>query len=131
MVQTLEQNDIHKPLVDFAFEILDTVYQKDFTKWSIVYDLKNKKIYFRTSSYKNVKELTFNSFDFQCPTKSKVLNMNQPLTGNVDSYFTTFSDEINRKIMDQAVSESKDQVRITEKEIDSNIAYAAGIKCSP
>jgi hypothetical protein len=33
--------------------------------------------------------------------------------------------------MDQAVSESKDQVRITEKEIDSNIAYAAGIKCSP
>jgi choloylglycine hydrolase len=49
MVQTLEQTDIHKPLVDFALEIW-TAYQR-FTK-STVYDLKNKKIYFRTSVIK-------------------------------------------------------------------------------
>lgn len=131
MVQTFEQNEINKPLVDFAFDVLDTVYQKEFTKWSIVYDLKNKKIYFKTASYTEIKELTFKSFDFQCPAVSKVLDMNQPLTGNVDKYFKPFSDEINRKIMDKAVAESKSQVSITEKDMDSNVAYASGIKCSP
>ncbi len=131
MVQMFEENEVSKPVVDFAFDVLDTVYQKEFTKWSIVYDLKNKKIYFRTSGYSAIKELSFNSYDFQCPAVSKVLNMNQPLTGNVDSYFTPFSDEINRKILDKAVSESKTQVPVTEKTLDSNVAYAAGIKCSP
>jgi choloylglycine hydrolase len=130
MLQTIQQNDINKPVVDFAFDILDTVSQKEFTKWSIVYDLKNKIIYFKTVNYPEIKSLTFNSFAFQCPAISKALNMNQSLNGNVNQYFTPFNDHMNRLILDKAVAESKSQVPITEKDIEFNINYANTVKCT-
>ena len=101
MVQQYQQNEINKPVVDYAFDILNNVSQKDFTKWSIVYDLKNKKVYFKTANYPDIKSFTFNSFDFACTSKAKVMDMNQSLKGDINKNFKPFSNEINRAIMER------------------------------
>jgi penicillin V acylase-like amidase (Ntn superfamily) len=129
MVQQYQQGEINKPLTDYAFDILNNVSQQGFTKWSIVYDLKNKKIYFKTANYPGIKSFTFKSFDFDCTSKAKILDMNQSLKGDINKNFKPFSNEINRVITEKAIRESKSQVPISDKEKEAGIAYARAIKC--
>ncbi len=56
MIQQYKQAKTTTPLVDYSFYILDKVAQGSFTKWSIVYDITNKKIYFRTSDSSAAKD---------------------------------------------------------------------------
>jgi choloylglycine hydrolase len=129
MVNSFQVKDINKSVIDFAFEVLDTVSQKEFTKWSIVYDLKNKTVYFKSVNYPDLKFVSFKAFDFRCPAVSKVLNMNQPMKGNVNAQFKTFNEEINRSILDKAITESKSQIPLTEKDENGFILYANSVQC--
>ena len=47
MVQQYRGSDVKKPILDYSFDILQNVSQGTFTKWSIVYDVTNKKIYYK------------------------------------------------------------------------------------
>lgn len=129
MVQQYNQNTIDKPVVDYAFDILDKVAQADFTKWSIVYDIRNRKIYFRTADYRDIKSLAFASFDFDCNAQAKVINMNQQLKGAIDQQFVLFNNDINRQVMELAIEESKSQVHIDDVEKETNLSYVNGISC--
>jgi len=129
MVQQFNQNSSSKPVVEYAFDILDNVAQQDFTKWSIVYDIKNKKVYFKTADYRDIKSFSFDSFDFDCAATSKLVNMNQSLKGNIDNQFIPFNNDINRWITEQAIEESKSQISVSDKEKETILSYPAGIKC--
>ncbi|MFT3908379.1 MAG: linear amide C-N hydrolase [Ferruginibacter sp.] len=129
MVQEFKQDKKDKPAVDYAFDILQNVAQGSFTKWSIVYDLKNKEIYFRTAGYSGIKAITFNAFNFECSAGAKVLNMNQSLKGMVDKEFISFSNELNRSIIEKAIKESRERVTVTDKQKMTLIDYVATIKC--
>jgi choloylglycine hydrolase len=129
MIQQYEQNEKNKPAVDYAFDILNHVSQKDFTRWSIVYDLKNRKVYFNTAQFRDIKSFTFDSFDFACTSIVKVLDMNQSLKGNINKNFQPYTNEINRTIVEKAVEESKSQVPIGDKEKEAALAYGDAIKC--
>ena len=131
MIQQYEQNEMNKPVVDYAFDILSNVSQKDFTRWSIVYDLKKGKVYFKTARFREIKSFTFDSFDFACTSAAKVIDMNQSLKGDINKNFQPFTNEINRTIVEKAIEESKSQVPISDKEKEACIAYAGAIKCEP
>jgi len=64
-----------KPIVEYAFDILKNVanggidgvqvqYYGITTQWSIVYDIKNLRIYFRTLANQNIRYINLISFDF-------------------------------------------------------------------
>jgi penicillin V acylase-like amidase (Ntn superfamily) len=129
MVQKYQHSQVRKPIVEYGFDILDNVSQKEFTKWSIVYDLKNKKIYFKTANYQDIKSFTFKAFDFNCPSDTKALNMNQSLKGDVNKKFIRFSDKVNREILDKAAKESASVIPLSEKDKEGNVTYASQIKC--
>ncbi len=129
MVQRYRQDEIDKPVVDYAFDILHDVAQGDFTKWSIVYDLKNMKVYFRTADYPDIKSFTFNSFDFKCSSQAQVIDMNQALQGDIIQSFKPFTEVINRAIVEKSAEESKSQVPIGDKEKETLITYAGTVKC--
>jgi choloylglycine hydrolase len=130
MVKKYEEQNINKPIVDYSFEILDKVNQPEFTKWSIVYDINNKLVYFKSASYPEIKSIAFADVDLSCGGKAVSFNMNQASSGNISKQLVPFSSELNLAIMSKAVAESKSQVPFNDEYIKSTIAYADAIECS-
>jgi penicillin V acylase-like amidase (Ntn superfamily) len=89
------------PAVDYAFDILENVAQRWIisTQWSIVYDIENRYIYFRTLVNKNIRYVDLNAFDFSCETPVKVLDINDDLSGDVANSFSDYTEQINRDLI--------------------------------
>jgi len=129
MIQQLNTKNTTKPLTDYAFDILGEVAQGDFTKWSIVYDITNKTIQFRTNRFKQIKTISFSAFDFNCSSTAKVWDMNQKAIGSVNNLFQNFNTDINKRIVEIAAKESESHVSISQKNIEALWQYASKIKC--
>lgn len=85
--------------VQYAFEILASVASKEYTQWSIVYDLKNYEIHFKTLQSKDIKTVRLKDFDFSCHLSSKLLDIDFPARGKVNPYFKDFDPDINRSLI--------------------------------
>ena len=129
MIQQLNTSNISKPLNEYAFDILGEVAQGDFTKWSIVYDITNKTIQFKTNRFKQVKRVSFSAFDFNCTAIAKVWDMNQTANGTINTLFQDFNNDINKRIVETAAKESESNVSISQKNRERLWHYASGIKC--
>jgi len=130
MVKKYEQENISTPIVDYSFEILDKVNQPEFTKWSIVYDINNKIVYFKTASYREYKSIAFAEVDLSCSAKAVSFDMNQPSVGSIGKLLVPFTSDLNLAVMSKAVAESKNQVPFNDEFIKSTVAYASTIECS-
>jgi choloylglycine hydrolase len=64
MVASFNSNKSGVKALDHSFSILNKVSQYDYTKWSIVYDITEKKIHFITSKNRSRRTVSFASFDF-------------------------------------------------------------------
>ena len=129
MLQTYQANTINIPVVDYSFNILNKVAQTGYTKWSIVYDISNKKIYFKTADYPSIKNISFSTFSFACATPSKAWDMNQMGNGDIANQFINFNQDLNQHIVEKSFTESADQINATEQEIKNTWAYPLGIFC--
>lgn len=129
MIQQLNAGNNKKPLIDYAFDILGEVAQGDFTKWSIVYDITNKTIHFKTNRFQQVKMLNFTAFDFSCNATAKIWDMNQAGLGNINRLFENFTPAINRKIVETATKESESRVTISQTNRERLWQYSSAIKC--
>lgn len=130
MIQQLNVGTNSKPVIDYSFDILAAVSQGNHTKWSIVYDITNKTIQFRTNRFTQIKTLNFSAFDFNCTSVSKVWDMNQVASGNINKLFETFNAAINNKIIQTAAKESSPEVKISKESQDALSKYPEGIKCN-
>lgn len=128
-VKNYQQSTINRPMVDYSFDILDQVAQGTHTKWSIVYDITNKKIHFKTLDYSSVKQVDFAGFNFSCATTSKAWDMNQAGKGNVTSQFGDFSLEINKKIVNRSFDESSSEFTVGEEGRKQTWQYAGKMAC--
>lgn len=129
MVKKFNEINMDVPVTDFAFSVLDKVAQSSYTKWSIVYDITNKKIHFKTWANKTVKTVSFASFDFACSKPYKMFNMNQAGNGDVSSRFIAADKKIKKQIIAQAVTESSSRVSISKKEEEELLSYEDGVSC--
>lgn len=129
MVQQFNATGNNVPVTDFAFFILDKVAQGGYTKWSIVYDISNRKIHFKTDDNKNVKTILFVSFDFACSLPVKMFHMNQPGKGDVSSRFILPDKKIKKQVMGQVVAESRSRVPISKKEEEELLVFEDRVSC--
>lgn len=84
--------------IDYAFDILANVANPSAswgTKRSIVYDIQNLRVYFRTFSNKQIRYMDLQSFDFSCQTPVKVLNMNLDASGDMTDDFRDYTRQMN------------------------------------
>lgn len=93
-----------KEAVDYAFDILSDVAQKNSTQWSIVYDQKRGKIYFRTRKAPDIKSIDTTAFDYSCSAPVKMFDINANMTGEVSHRFRTYSRVANRDLIERAFS---------------------------
>lgn len=129
MIEQPDAKNTAMPLTDYAFTILDKVSQGSFTKWSIVYDITEQKIYFKTEEYQQVKSFDMKQFDFTCSSASKMFNMNQQGNGDITAKFTLPDKNIKNKIFETAMDESSNQVSFSEKSRKEILTYCETIHC--
>ena len=129
MVKEFQDQNLSTPVVDYSFKILNEVSQGDHTKWSIVYDLVAKKIYFKTLKYPQVKSVEFSAFDFNCTANAKAFDMNQMTTGTISDKFVSYTPDFNRKITEATVKASRGEVNIRKEEMEAWLEYTEMIKC--
>jgi|WetSurMetagenome_2_1015567.scaffolds.fasta_scaffold112970_2 hypothetical protein len=135
--------------VDYAFGTLKMVSQELFTKWSIVYDITNMRIYFKVFEtpvidgerkifmkqppYDPVKKIIdFKSFNFDCSGIQKVLDINCDHDNAVNQYFVSYSTGINREFIDKAFTFYKGwglNIELKPGEMDSLARYPETFKC--
>lgn len=96
-------------LVDYSFEILEAVKQEDYTQWSIVYDITNSSIHFKTKRNRDIQIIKLEDFDFSSATDCMVSDMQQV-------NFRSFSTSNNLKLINK-VFDSLDMLRGIPKEI--------------
>lgn len=129
MVKKFNETKIDIPVTDFAFAILDKVAQGNYTKWSIVYDISNKKIHFKTAGNRDVKTIQFAVFDLACNKPSTMFNMNQEGKGDISKAFILQNKKIKQQVLHQAVTESSSRVTITKKEEEELLGFESGVSC--
>lgn len=129
MIQQLNANNVSGSLTDYAFSILNKVSQGDYTKWSIVYDITNKEIQFKTQSNTTIKTIRIDGFDFSCSSPAKMYNMNQGDKGDITAKFTLPDKELKRSVLTRAIAESSKDVTISDEEKERMLSYEEGVKC--
>jgi len=83
-----------------GFEILASVAQPHFTRWSVVYDLGAGEVYFTTEENKAVRRLALAGFDFACGTPVKMLDVTAAGAGDVGAAFVDYSTAANRALIE-------------------------------
>ena len=94
--------------IDYAFNILSDVRQKGYTsttsktQWSIVYDQKRGKIYFRTLANAQIRSIDARAFEYACGTPVKMFDVNATESGDVTAKFTNYTRKANRDLIERS-----------------------------
>jgi penicillin V acylase-like amidase (Ntn superfamily) len=119
--------------VNYAFEILSNVAQKNEpgsrTQWSIVYDQKRGKIYFRTLRSPRIKMVDAKSFDYSCGTAVKFFDANSKESGDVTAKFTDYTRRANRDLIERSFNGTDFLKDIPAQARDFVAAYPEGFIC--
>lgn len=91
-----------KEAVDYAFDILTNVAQPGYTQWSIVYDQKRAKIYFRSMQNTQIKSIDARGFDYSCASAVRMLDINGKESGDVTGLFKDYTRAANRDLIEKA-----------------------------
>ena len=135
-------------IVNDAFDILKSVSQGLSTKWSIVYDVTNMRIYFKIfetpiiageqkiftkqPGQAEMKFIDFKNFDFNCSENIKVLNLNENLSGAVDNKFSNYSSQLNKEYISEAFTFFTNwgfSLDITPEQIENLANYPESFTC--
>ena len=96
-------------LINYSFKILEEVKQENFTQWSIVYDISNLEIHFKTKSNSIKQIIRLTDFDFSSATHCLVSNME-------NLKFDKYSSSSNLALINK-VFDSLDMLKGISKEI--------------
>jgi len=135
-------------VISYAFNTLKNVSQGVFTKWSIVYDVNNMRIYFKIfetptivgeqkiflkqPGEAEIKMFDFKGLDFSCSNSGKVLDLNCNYNGLVNQYFVDYSTSINKQIIAKTFTFFKDwgiNITLKNEEIDYLAKFPESFKC--
>lgn len=90
--------------VNYAFSILQQLDLGN-NRWSIVYDLKNLRMYFNTYKSRHIRFVDLRRFDLPRNSQAMILDINRDLAGDVISEFAPFSDAIHMEYVRKAWNE--------------------------
>ena len=82
-----------------AFKILEEVSQGKATRWSIVYDVKNRAVMFKTGKTPKIKSLKLDDFDLSCDSPCRALDIDLDSVGDVHTRFVDCTLGVNKKLI--------------------------------
>lgn len=116
--------------VDYSFKVLKDIEQPGSTQWSIVYDIRNLKIYFRTKESDKIKNIEFEKTDFTCGTGTKAFDVNSDVEGSINTTLLDYSSSLNYDLIKYSFSNTDFLKGTSEETIKSLSVYPESFKCS-
>ena len=80
--------------VDTAFDILACAGSQK-ANWSIVFDARNLRAYFKTIVHSDVRMIDFRKLDFSCQSPVTMLDVNEKLSGDITGQLKDYSFELH------------------------------------
>lgn len=115
--------------IDYSFNVLEKVSQPGHTQWSIVYDLHNLKVSFRTKESEKIKNLNFQNLDFSCSSPVKTFDVNSDNIGNVSQILADYSQSDNYDLIKYSFNNVDFLKGTAEETIKSLSAYSESFQC--
>lgn len=113
-------------MVDYSFEILEEVALDG--AWSVVYDMENMQIHFKTKTNRSIRTIDIDAFDFDCAAGALMYDLNRDDEKNINTQFTTYNQLFNQKKFDEAIESNG--VDFPEEILELFYAYQMTCKCS-
>lgn len=117
-----------KTPVEQAFGILDSVAQGSYTQWSIVYDLRAKRVHYRTRVNREVRWVDLAAFDFACSTPVRTLDIDTG-AGDMSRQFAPYRLEANRRLIDRSFQETDFLADLPPAERAAQAAHPDSASC--
>jgi choloylglycine hydrolase len=114
---------------EYAFGILKNVSAGARTKWSIVYDIARRRVYFRTFANSQIRYFDLNAFDFSCDTPVKVLDINAEGSGEITNNFIEYTRQLNRNLIGNAYKKTEFLAGVPDEVLDQIADYPESIIC--
>lgn len=114
--------------VDAAFAVLDSVAQQH-TQWSIVYDLRNLAVAWRTADNREVRRIRFDAFDFACATPVRALDIHRG-KGDVTKQFTDYTRAANLALLRRSLNETSFTRGTPDAEIVASAEWPERATCA-
>ena len=123
--------------IRYIFSMLDAVnlYSPPFeTRWSMAFDVRAKRVYWKTLSNSQLRHVDLKDLDFSCKTDVEVLDINDAGAGNVRSAFVPYTIDFNRKFVTRIYALYNDysdyiDTEYSQERIDGIIAYPDTTLC--
>ena len=112
-------------LASYSFEILDEVALQG--SWSIVYDLKKRRIYYKTALYKELKYFDLSRFTFDCSKPSKMYIVSQKGGGDISDSFIPYETSVNQTIFKDGIATNR--IELPEFVLDRYLRYPQDCRC--
>jgi len=111
--------------VQYAFRTLVEVAQDEDidTMWSIVYDLANLRIHYKTTRCTETRTVDVRTLDFSSRTPVQMININTPHVGLLNPHFADYDADLNRWLLFYTVRHTPGFKEMPEDTIDSLARY--------
>lgn len=107
--------------VDYSFKILEGISNPYRTQWSIVLDITNLRVIFKTRRHRHTRYLDLNGIDFSFSPSLKMLDVNKPVSGDIKRYLKDYDRKINIDLMYGTFK--KFGISMTREEVKEHILF--------
>ncbi|MGD8782739.1 MAG: linear amide C-N hydrolase [Ignavibacteria bacterium] len=115
-------------IVEYSFDILSHSSEPARTQWSLLFDIKNDRIYFRSLQNADIKSINLSDFNFECKTQVKILDISAHQTSDFINYTNKINAYyINKAYNDPSISWINEVIPIEAN--NHKIEYIKSIKC--
>jgi choloylglycine hydrolase len=121
--------DILKSVSWSADRVVNNIKFTSNTRWSIVYDSTHLRVYFRTWDYQQIRSIDMARLDFSCKTLSRVLDINENLSGDVTDKFVEYTQKINRDLIGKAFTKTPFLTNFPANKLDILSKYPDTFVC--
>jgi len=115
-----------------GFEILASVAQPYFTRWSVVYDMTAREVHFRTDGNQAIRRLALAGLDFSCAAPVKMLDVTRGAAGDVGGALVDYTMAANRALIESAFRKTPFLREVPAAAKDALAAYpSVTSSCAP
>ncbi len=109
--------------IQYAFGTLAAVRQGHGTKWSIVYDLKNQEVHYKTQRCSEIRTLRLKDLDFSAKAPVRTIGINTPHAGLLNAHLADYDPDINRWMVFYTVRQTPMIAQLPDALIEMLAAY--------